>query len=345
MPASSTMTAPAASIRGERPDADPQRLDDRVVDLGRGALAVDLGPEGLEERSSVRRPSPCLAILCHRHILPVHARLSSAGDERRGPRRSCDRVRSRARARRADPVRPGDRARLVGAVRLREHHLLVRGRVRRDRAVPRQGQPVRRARRQRSCCRSRSSSASASTRWCRRSWARSPTAAGGGCRSCCSSPRCASAARSSSRTSRRSSALVLFIVANFAYQAALIYYDATLKTVSTRRPAASCPGSGRGSATAGRSSSALLIFFLDIPVVDRFRLSAVLFLVFAIPIFLFVSEPQPAGRAAADHAADDPRFLRPAQAIDRARPRGARASAGSSSAGSSTRTRSTRSSS
>ena len=26
--------------------------------------------------------------------------------------------------------------------------------------------------------------------------------------------------------------LVLFIVANFAYQAALIYYDATLKTVS-----------------------------------------------------------------------------------------------------------------
>jgi UMF1 family MFS transporter len=36
----------------------------------------------------------------------------------------------------------------------------------------------------------------------------------------------------------------------------------------------------------------LLIFLLDIPVVDRFRLTAVLFLLFAIPIFLFVREPR-----------------------------------------------------
>jgi UMF1 family MFS transporter len=37
----------------------------------------------------------------------------------------------------------------------------------------------------------------------------------------------------------------------------------------------------------------LAIFLLDIPVVDRFRLTALLFLVFAIPIFLFVREPAP----------------------------------------------------
>ena len=70
------------------------------------------------------------------------------------------------------------------AVRLREHDLLVRGRVGRDRAVAdrrRRGSARRRARRS---CRSRSSSASASTRSCRRSSARSRIAAAGGCRSC-----------------------------------------------------------------------------------------------------------------------------------------------------------------
>src|SRR5512141_23139 len=40
--------------------------------------------------------------------------------------------------------------------------------------------------------------------------------------------------------------LVLFVVANFAYQAALIYYDSTLKTVST--PAARGKLSGIGTA-------------------------------------------------------------------------------------------------
>ena len=49
--------------------------------------------------------------------------------------------------------------------------------------------------------------------------------------------------------------LALFIVANFAYQAALIYYDATLKTVSypaTRGQAVR--HRDRRSATAARSS-------------------------------------------------------------------------------------------
>lgn len=86
--------------------------------------------------------------------------------------------------------------------------------------------------------------------------------------------------------------LVLFVIANFAYQAALIYYDATLKTVST--PAARGKLSGIGTAVGygGTVFVGLLIFLLEIPVVDRFRLTAVLFLVFAIPIFVFVKEPK-----------------------------------------------------
>jgi Permeases of the major facilitator superfamily len=86
--------------------------------------------------------------------------------------------------------------------------------------------------------------------------------------------------------------LVLFVTANFAYQAALIYYDATLKTVST--PAARGKLSGIGTAVGygGTVFVGLLIFLLDIAVVDRFRLTAVLFLLFAIPIFVFVKEPK-----------------------------------------------------
>jgi len=86
--------------------------------------------------------------------------------------------------------------------------------------------------------------------------------------------------------------VALFIVANFAYQAALIYYDATLKTVSTPSSRGRLSGIGTGIGYCGTVFVALLIFFLEIPVVDRFRWVAILFLVFAIPIFLFVKEPR-----------------------------------------------------
>jgi UMF1 family MFS transporter len=86
--------------------------------------------------------------------------------------------------------------------------------------------------------------------------------------------------------------LALFIVANFSYQAALIYYDATLKSVSYPATRGKLSGLGTGIGYCGTVFVGLLIFLLDIPVVDRFRLTAVLFLVFAIPIFLFVREPR-----------------------------------------------------
>ena len=92
--------------------------------------------------------------------------------------------------------------------------------------------------------------------------------------------------------------LALFIVANFAYQAALIYYDATLKTVSYPATRGKLSGIGTAIGYCGTVFVGLLIFLLDIPVVDRFRLSALLFLVFAIPIFVFVREPRVPGQAA-----------------------------------------------
>lgn len=96
--------------------------------------------------------------------------------------------------------------------------------------------------------------------------------------------------------------LLLFILANFAYQAALIYYDATLKTVSYPATRGKLSGLGIGIGYCGTVFVGLLIFLLDIPVVDRFRLTALLFALFAIPIFLFVHEPHVQGRAAITRA-------------------------------------------
>jgi UMF1 family MFS transporter len=86
--------------------------------------------------------------------------------------------------------------------------------------------------------------------------------------------------------------LALFIVANFAYQAALIYYDATLKTVSYPASRGRLSGIGTAIGYCGTIFVGLLILVLDIPVEDRFRLTAVLYLVFAVPIFLVVREPR-----------------------------------------------------
>jgi len=85
--------------------------------------------------------------------------------------------------------------------------------------------------------------------------------------------------------------LVLFIVANFAYQAALIYYDATLRTVSTPATRGTLSGIGVAVGYLGTIAVGLTIFLLDVPVEDRFRLSALLFALFAVPIFVVVKEP------------------------------------------------------
>jgi MFS transporter, UMF1 family len=83
----------------------------------------------------------------------------------------------------------------------------------------------------------------------------------------------------------------LFAIANFAYQAALIYYDATLSVVST--PASRGRLSGTGVAVGYMGTIFVGLFFLatDIKAPEAmFFVSAVLFAIFAAPIFLVVRE-------------------------------------------------------
>ena len=189
-----------------------------------------------------------------------------------------------------------------------------------------------------SCCRSRSSSASGSTRSCRRSSARSRDRGG--------RPDAVPAVlhravhrrrRSSSPTSRRSLGVVLFIVANFAYQAALIYYDATLKTVSSTRDAGpAVRHRRRRSATAARSSSGCSIFLLDVPVEDRFRLDGRPLRGLRDPDLRVRPRAAAGRRAAADRGATS--STRSGSCGDRSRtPARCPGSAASCSAGSSTR--------
>ncbi len=122
---------------------------------------------------------------------------------------------------------------------------------------------------------------------------------------------------------------LLFIVANFGYQAALIYYDSTLKLVSTPPTRGRLSGIGTGVGYAGSIFAGLLIFLVDVPLEGRFALAAILFALFAIPIFAFVHDHPdpdaerigPRGRArvlAADPDDDPPR---PARARPAAVPR------------------------
>ena len=90
--------------------------------------------------------------------------------------------------------------------------------------------------------------------------------------------------------------LVLFSIANFGYQAALIYYDATLPVVS--KPASRGRISGMGVAVGylGTIAIAVLILIADSGSSNlTFIMAAVLFALFAAPIFLFVREPAGTG--------------------------------------------------
>ena len=93
--------------------------------------------------------------------------------------------------------------------------------------------------------------------------------------------------------------VVLFVVANFAYQSALIYYDATLKTVSKPETRGRLSGIGVGIGYCGTIFAGLFMLALGVRVEDRFLVAAALFAVFAIPIFLFVRESGPIVRISA----------------------------------------------
>lgn len=86
--------------------------------------------------------------------------------------------------------------------------------------------------------------------------------------------------------------LGLFTIANFAYQAALIYYDATLPVVSKPDSRGRVSGIGVAVGYLGTIVIALLILLThseDGPL--TFLMAALLFALFAAPIFLVVREP------------------------------------------------------
>ncbi|HET7181731.1 MAG TPA: MFS transporter [Candidatus Limnocylindrales bacterium] len=86
--------------------------------------------------------------------------------------------------------------------------------------------------------------------------------------------------------------LALFTLANFSYQAALIYYDATLPLVSKPTTRGRISGIGVAVGYLGTIVIALLILVTDSGSGGlTFLMAAVLFALFSVPIFLFVKEP------------------------------------------------------
>ncbi|MGH7502545.1 MAG: MFS transporter [Longimicrobiales bacterium] len=88
--------------------------------------------------------------------------------------------------------------------------------------------------------------------------------------------------------------LILFVAANYFFQAGLIFYDSTLSTVSTPGNRGRVGGFGIGVGYIGSligvgAGLALESRYGYIPI---FRVTALLFLIFALPIFLFVREPK-----------------------------------------------------
>jgi MFS transporter, UMF1 family len=120
--------------------------------------------------------------------------------------------------------------------------------------------------------------------------------------------------------------LLLFTIANFSYQAALIYYDATLPVVSKPESRGRVSGIGVAVGYLGTIAIALLILLTgsdDGPL--TFLMAAGLFALFAAPIFLVVREPASSGyrfkvgdaiaswaqlRTTVDHARQVPGLLR-----------------------------------
>jgi UMF1 family MFS transporter len=90
--------------------------------------------------------------------------------------------------------------------------------------------------------------------------------------------------------------LIFFVIANYFYQAGVIFYDALLPAVSTPENRGKVGGIGVGIGAIGAFigvGSGALILARDIsnkPLV--FQVAALLFLLFALPCFLFVKEPR-----------------------------------------------------
>ena len=88
--------------------------------------------------------------------------------------------------------------------------------------------------------------------------------------------------------------LGVFVVANYFFQSGLIFYDATLSVVSTKRTRGVIGGFGISVGYLGSFLGIVtgLLLLERIGHVGIFRVTALIFAIFAVPIFLFVKEPQ-----------------------------------------------------
>jgi UMF1 family MFS transporter len=89
--------------------------------------------------------------------------------------------------------------------------------------------------------------------------------------------------------------ILLYCIALFSYQAALIYYEATLPEVSTPKTRGRVSGLGIATAYSGSVTVAIILLVGGFSVDQRFIVAAVLFAIFAIPIFVVVKEPPAKG--------------------------------------------------
>jgi UMF1 family MFS transporter len=94
--------------------------------------------------------------------------------------------------------------------------------------------------------------------------------------------------------------VLLFCVANFGYQSALIYYDATLKLVSTPENRGWISGVGNAVGYMGTVLIILILLVTQLPAAQTFVVAPILFLILAVPVFLFLRETP--SRRPDDHA-------------------------------------------
>ena len=84
--------------------------------------------------------------------------------------------------------------------------------------------------------------------------------------------------------------ILLFCIANFGYQSALIYYDATLRLVSRPENRGWISGLGNAIGYLGTVLIALILLFTELTAAETFVVAPILFLVLAVPIFLVLRE-------------------------------------------------------
>ena len=101
--------------------------------------------------------------------------------------------------------------------------------------------------------------------------------------------------------------IVLFVFANYFFQAGLVFYDALLPVVSTPENRGRVSGFGVGLGYVGSFIGLGVGFALreSFGYTAVFKATALLFLAFAIPIFLFVREPRRASRLRSGHVLSD----------------------------------------